>query len=205
MSIVASLTCIMLAIAEKKTNDKRGQCMQTMSQRFYTDCNQLKFVFRKHHCNKCGNRLKVIKHRAVVVDDQSDRAEYYAFKFGMMNYGVGPCEFVHDVFYCQNCEKIIEPLTQLSLEDVDKVISKVVAYFAKKGREIRISKTYETLVDEVLDYYQEDKFINCLQLTVTEKNKETKVYKLAIRRREHYNRPFYFKLTKKELVEFIEN
>lgn len=42
---------------------------------------------------------------------------------------VGPCEFIHKVFYCSKCSQNIEFITQINQEDIEIIIQKVISYF----------------------------------------------------------------------------
>ena len=114
-----------------------------MNKCWYYYGNFFKVKFRKHNCYNCGEKLMIVKHRKVV-DQKSEEAKYYDFDAGgdggIM---VGPCEFIHKVFYCPSCKENIEFRTQLSIEDVDVLIGKLQDKFRKKGIAIEIAKSYE--------------------------------------------------------------
>ena len=175
-----------------------------MNKYCYSYGNTFKVKFRNHNCYKCGNKLMIIKHRKFV-DQKSEEAKYYDFDAGgdggIM---VGPCEFIHKVFYCQKCSENIEFISQINLEDIDKIINKVLIYFRKKDREIFISKTYETKLGEFIEKYTNLNDVSNLCLTITENNKEAKIYKIPLSRKEFWERPYYFDLTKKQLLDFIK-
>lgn len=103
-----------------------------MNKRYYSFGNPFKVKFRNHYCFKCNNKLSIIKHYKIV-HQKSEEAKYYDFSIGADGGNmVGPCEFVHNVFYCQTCSKQIEFVTQLSFEDIDIFIKKLKKSFWKK-------------------------------------------------------------------------
>lgn len=115
-----------------------------MNKHYYSFGNPFKIKFRKHYCYKCKTELSIIKHNKLV-SQKSDDAKYYDFSIGVDGgVMVGPCEFIHKVFYCSNCVESIEFITQLSFEDIDIFIKKLKQKFSNKGLNIDIKKTYET-------------------------------------------------------------
>lgn len=175
-----------------------------MNKCWYIDGNIFKVKLRNHYCLKCGNKLIVVKHRKVV-DQESEEAKYYDFNTpvdgGTM---VGPCEFIHKVFFCPKCSQNIEFITQINQEDIEIIIKKVISYFEKRNRKIFISKSYETKLGEFIanNYSLNDDFILCLHISET--NKKSKTYKIPITRREFWERPYYFNISKKKLIKFIK-
>ena len=93
-----------------------------MNKHWYNYGNTFKVKFRNHYCYKCGEKLTIVKHRKVV-DQKSDEAKYYDFDAGgdgaIM---VGPCEFIHKVFFCPKCSQNIEFITQINQEDIEIII-----------------------------------------------------------------------------------
>lgn len=175
-----------------------------MNKLWYNYGNTFKVIFRNHYCYKCGEKLKVVKHRKVV-DQKSEEAKYYDFNAsgdGAMM--VGPCEFIHKVFFCPSCYKNIEFITQINQEDIEIIIKKVISYFMKRKREISITKSYETKLGELIEINLNlnDDIILCLH--ILEKNKKSKTYKIPIIRRKFWERPYYFDISKKELIDFIK-
>ena len=175
-----------------------------MNKYWYSDGNIFKVKFRNHYCYKCGEKLTIVKHRKVV-DQKSEEAKYYDFDAGgdgaIM---VGPCEFIHKMFFCPECCENIEFVTQINQEDIDIVIQKVISFFKKRNREIFISKRYETNEGEHIENKLNfnDDIVLCLD--IAENNKEVKKYKTPIKRTRFWERPYYFDLTKKGLISFIK-
>ena len=174
------------------------------NKRWYQYGNVFKVTFRNHQCRKCGEKLAIVKHRKIV-DQKSEEAKYYDFDVGLDIMMIGPCEFVHKVFYCPKCLENIEFVTQINQEDVDIVIKNVINYFKKKDREIFISKNYETKSGDPIEQNVDlnDEVILCLM--ITENNREIKKYKIPVRRKGFWERPYYFDLRKKDLISFVEN
>ena len=114
-----------------------------MNKYWYNYGSTFKVKFRKHYCYKCGEELIVVQHRKVV-DQKSEEAKYYDFNAGGDVVMVGPCEFIHKVFFCPKCSENIEFITQINQEDIEIISQKVISYFKKRNRKIFISKSYET-------------------------------------------------------------
>ena len=175
-----------------------------MNKHWYNYGNIFKVKFRNHYCYRCGEKLMIVKHRKVV-DQKSEEAKYYDFDAGgdgaIM---VGPCEFIHKVFFCPKCSQNIEFITQINQEDIEIIIQKVISYFKKRNRKIFISKSYETKLGELLgkNFSLSDDIILCLH--ISENNKESKIYKIPIVRRKFWERPYYFDISKKKLIDFMK-
>ena len=93
-----------------------------MNKQYYSFGNPFKVKFREHYCYRCGSKLSIVKHHKVV-SQKSDEAKYYDFSVGVDGgVMVGPCEFIHKVFYCQKCSQNIEFVTQINQEDIDILI-----------------------------------------------------------------------------------
>lgn len=177
--------------------------LKVMNKHWYNYGNTFKVKFRNHYCFRCSEKLIIVKHRKVV-DQNSKEAKYYDFDTGgdgaIM---VGPCEFIHKVFYCPKCSQNIEFITQINQEDIETIITKVTNYFGKRNRKVFISKSYETKYGELLDnkFHFDDDIILCLN--ISEDNK-SKVYKIPVLRRKFWERPYYFDVSKKKLINFIK-
>lgn len=175
-----------------------------MNKVWYSYGSAFKIKFRKHYCYKCGKKLTIVKHRKLVFQ-KSEEAKYYDFSAGgdggVM---VGPCEFIHKIFYCPKCFQKIEFITQTNQEDIEIIIRKAISYFGKRNREIFISKSYETKQGELIEnnFSFNDDVVLCLR--ISEKNKESKTYKIPISRRTYWERPYYFNISKKKLINFIK-
>ncbi len=173
-----------------------------MNKKYYSFGNSFKVKFRKHYCYRCGSKLSIVEHRKVI-SPKSDEAKYYDFSAGLDGVMVGPCEFIHKVFYCQKCSQNVEFVTQTNQEDIEILIKRVQKHFHNKGRNINIKKCFENVKDEIVeDCAIED--INKLCLYIEEKNKDTLEYKIPICRKKSWERPHYFKVNKKELIRFIQ-
>lgn len=173
-----------------------------MNKIYYSFGNPFKLKFRKHYCSNCGSKLSMIKH-CKIVSQKSSEAKYNDFHFSSSGYPIGPCEFIHKVFYCPRCLRIIEFVTQLNQEDNDIIIKKVIKHFNKKGRNINIKKCYENVNNEIVDNCSA-KSIKNLCLYIEENNKKTLVYKIPITIIKCWERPYRFKIKKKNLIKFIE-
>ena len=169
---------------------------------WYNYGNIFKVKLRNHYCYKCGEKLMVVKHQKVV-DQKSEEAKYYSFD-ACGELMVGPCEFIHKVFFCPKCSQNIEFITQINQEDIEIIIKKVISYFKKRNREISISKSYETKLGKLIenDLSLNDDIILCLH--ISENNKESKKYEIPITRRGFWERPYYFNISKKKLINFIK-
>ncbi len=175
-----------------------------MNKHWYNYGNIFKVKFRHHTCYKCDSTLTITKHRKVV-GQKSEEAKYYSFDAGLDGgIMVGPCEFIHNVFYCSKCNENIEFVTQINQEDIDRIIKSVSKYFKKRGRDIIISKGYKNGSNELIVgniKFNQDIY---LCLCISEKYSEKKEYKIPIIRKGFYERPYYFNLNKKDLIDFIK-
>ncbi len=173
-----------------------------MNKAWYSYGNAFKVKFRKHSCSKCGTQLVIVKHRKVV-DQKSEEAKYYDFSI-VGDVMVGPCEFIHKVFYCPKCSQNIEFITQINQEDIDIIIQKVISYFKKRNKEVFISKSYETKLEESIEnnFDLNNDIVLCLH--ISENNKETRLFKIPIIRSKFWERPYFFNITKKKLINFIK-
>ena len=173
-----------------------------LNRAWYSFGNPFKVKFREHYCYRCGTRLSIIEHRKIV-SDTSDEAKYYYFSDATGDTTVGPCMFIHKVFYCPKCLRNIEFVTQLNQEDIAILIESVQKHFANKGRKITIKKCFESILDEM----EQDcklEFVKNLCLVIEEEGKESLVYKIPRQRKKRWERPYYFKVNKKDLIRFIQ-
>ena len=173
-----------------------------MNKIFYSFGNPLKVKFRKHYCYKCGRELSILKD-SKIVSPKSEEARYYDFNIGSDGVMFGPCEFSHNVFYCPTCSEQIEFVTQLSLEDIDIFIEKTRKKFFKKNINLEIKKAYET---EKGNHLRAESLENVpyLCLTVYHADKEVFVYKIPRKRKNCWERPYYFETPTKEFVKSIK-
>ncbi len=175
-----------------------------MNKQYYSFGNPFKIKFRNHNCFKCGTKLVVVKH-SKSVSSKSPESKYYDFSIGVDGgYMMGECEFIHKIFHCPTCQKSIEFVTQIDQEDIDIVLKKVKKYYDNRGRKIYIKKYFEDQNNKRLEQICEFDFIEYLCLVIEESEKEPLIYKAPIRRKKMWERPYYFNLTKKELIKFIK-
>lgn len=175
-----------------------------MNKQYYSFGNVFKVKYRKHVCYRCGTELSIIKHYKIV-SSKSAEAKYYDFSIGMDGgYMIGSCEFIHNVFYCPNCLEEIEYVTQINQEDIDLLIKNVEKYYSKKGRSILIRKSFENLDNVITDTVPPIEQVCYCCLTIEEMGKNTLVYKIPIRRKKQWERPCYFKVKKKDIVNFVK-
>ena len=104
---------------------------------------------------------------------------------------------------CQKCSQNIEFVTQINQEDIDIFIESVKKHFYNKGRNINIKKCFENINDEVVEDCTIESISN-LCLLIEENDKDTLVYKIPISRKKNWERPYYFKVNKKDLIRFIQ-
>lgn len=175
-----------------------------MNKKYYCFGNPFKIKFREHYCYKCGTKLSIATNHKVV-SQKSEEAKYYDFTLsgdgGVM---VGPCEFVHKVFRCRQCSQNIEFVTQINQEDIDILIKSVQKYFINKGREISIKKRFES-IDNIMEETCSMECVRNLCLLIEETGKDTLIYKVPVARKKNWERPYYFKVNKKDLIRFIQN
>ena len=174
-----------------------------MNKQYYSFGNPFKVKFREHNCYKCGAKLFIVNHHKVV-SQKSEEAKYYDFSVGVDGgIMVGPCEFIHKVFYCPKCSENIEFVTQLNQEDIDILIDKVKTYYKDKGRKISITKTFDHQENAMKDTSLKIEQIQNLCLIIEENGKESLIYQIPIRRKKNWERPCYFRVTKKQVLDFI--
>lgn len=173
-----------------------------MNTHYYNFGNPFKVKFRKHYCYICGSKLSIIKHR-ITIDQKSEEAKYYDFSVGVDGgVMIGPCRFVHNVFYCKQCQQNIEFITQINQEDIDNLINCVRKKYKKHGQIISIKKCFEKNDGEIVERCKLE-FVNNLCLFVKE-GKKTCIYRIPISRKSSWERPHFFKLKMKDLINFIK-
>lgn len=172
-----------------------------MNKRWYGFGNSPKVRLKKHFCYKCNAKLAIVKH-SKIVQQNSLESEYYSFKGINGTHMMGPCEFIHRVFYCSKCLQTIEFVTQINLENIDTIIKKIERKLKK--RNIRIKKLFETQQSEIVERIQYILDVRCLRLEVFKDDKELAVYKVPIARKRIWERPQYFKISKRELLKRIK-
>lgn len=177
--------------------------MISINKYYYCFGNPIKIKFRQHFCYCCGKKLLVIKHKKIVKQGAAD-AHYYDFDIGVDGGRmVGDCEFIHKVFRCPSCNLNIEFLTQTSIEDVDILIDKLEKKFKHKDVYLSIKKSYEVknkgISKDITDICE----IDNLCLTIFLNNIEVAVFKSPILQKKVWERPYYFKINKHDLINFI--
>lgn len=174
-----------------------------MNKHYYNLGNTFKVKIRKHYCYKCKTKLSITKHYKLVSQKSID-AKYYDFSIGFDGGEmIGPCEFIHNVFYCPNCSEFIEFITQLNFEDIDNWIKKLNNKLFKKGHSIEIKKTYETKENKYIDEIDSLDNIKNLCLRVHKNDKTIIITKFPLIRKKNWERPYYFKINKKEFMKSI--
>ena len=176
-----------------------------MNINYYSYGNPFKVKLREHYCYKCGNELSIVEDSKVIYKE-SEEAKYYDFSIGVDGgIMIGPCEFIHNVFYCSKCSENIEFITQINHEDIDIIIDKVKVYFDNKGRKIEISKYYENedgLINSKITKMEE---VKNLCIIINNNDARPICYKIPITRSKVYTRPYFFKVNKKQLIAFIKD
>ena len=143
--------------------------------------------------------ISIISKKKCIID-----AKYYDFSIGIDGGEmIGPCEFIHNVFYCPNCSEFIEFITQLNFEDIDNWIKKLNNKLFKKGHSIEIKKTYETKENKYIDEIDSLDNIKNLCLRVHKNDKTIIITKFPLIRKKNWERPYYFKINKKEFMKSI--
>lgn len=177
-----------------------------MNYYWYSNGNPIKVMFRKHHCPACGNILSKTKHKKVV-DKKSLEAKNYSFH----SYGAAPVSsiytFIHKVFYCPNCQKTIEYVTQTNLEDIDIIIRKVKKEYCKFSKieldKISIKKVFEKYDGVLIEKIDNVEEITTLHIVIEESGKTPITMKFPIYRENSWERPYRFDIKKKDLVWWI--
>ncbi len=176
-----------------------------MNKHWYSFGNPFKVKFRKHYCYKCGSELVVKKHHKIV-HQKTEEAKYYDFDAGGdEGVMVGPCEFIHKIFFCPKCCNNIEFITQLSLEDVDIILKQTENYFRKKDRFINISKRFQAEDGKIINEIYNFSDSISLSLIIKENSKEDIIYNVPIKRKNSWERPYYFDILKNKLIDHIQN
>lgn len=171
-----------------------------MNKCWYSCGNPIKVKFRNHRCRKCGEELTLINH-SKIVDPKSGEAKYYDFNL-LDSATNGPCEFVHKIFHCTRCGENTEIKTQINQEDIDKTIKKVEKHFRTKGRNITLKKYFESKFNQLKEYCPMEEVEN-LCILICEADKSTLHFKVPISRSAFWERPWYFTVKKKDLINFI--
>ena len=174
-----------------------------MNKHYYSFGNLFKIKFRKHYCYKWGTDLSIITHKKIV-SPKSEEAKYYDFSNGVDGgVMVGSCEFIHKVFYCPTCLEEIEFVFQLSFEDLNNFIKKIKRKFFKKEITLAFKKTFETKENKYVDKVIKLEDIQNFCLFIYVNDKEIFVSKFSLLRKKSWERPYYFKINAKEVVEYL--
>lgn len=175
-----------------------------MNKVYYSFGNPFKVKFRRHYCYNCGTKLLIVKHHKIV-SQKSPEAKYYSFDGGSDDgVMVGPCLFIHKVFYCPKCLENIEFDTQISLEDIDNMVKALECYFQKKAMPIAIKKSYERQDGIMERRLSQIKQVKNLSLSIEKNSNEVLNYKMPISRKKIWERPYYFKKSKYKLKKFLK-
>ena len=75
----------------------------TMIKGYSFECENIFYVFKKHHCPVCGNKL-LRKNVAEIVNSESLEAKNYDFEVADITVK-GDMKFTHIEFYCNQCDK----------------------------------------------------------------------------------------------------
>ena len=166
-----------------------------MNKHYYSFGNPFKIKFRTD--------LSIITHKKIV-SPKSEEAKYYDFSNGVDGgVMVGSCEFIHKVFYCSTCLEEIEFVSQLSFEDLNNFIKKLKRKFLKKGITLAFKNTFETKENKYVDKVTKLEDIENFCLFIYVNDKEIFVSKFPLLRKKSWERPYYFKINAKEVVEYL--
>lgn len=113
---------------------------------------------------------------------------------------VEPCEFIHKLFYCSDCGKYVECVTQTSIEDVCFLVKKLERTFKKKGYEIHIKNPLE-----VISKTDDISYLNSIFLPVIYNDKIIGDLEFPVKRGNEYDRSYYFEVKKKACRDKIKN
>ena len=175
-----------------------------MNKHRYFFGNPFKIKRRQHKCYKCQNPLSISEHRTIV-HSKSPEAKYYDFSIGIDGGNlIGECEFIHKVFFCHECNEYIEFITQTSFEDLDIFIEKIKTFVANKGRQVSIKRGFETIDGVITDRIESLDNIRNLCLLINIPGKELLVLKEPMRKKKIWERPFYFKVSKRKIIKSIK-
>ncbi len=159
-----------------------------------SSANPIKVHFKKHYCNKCGARLKVVKDRTCISRTSPEAKYYYHLVYD--DDGIGDYEFVHKIFCCPRCAHEIELITQLSLEDCDAVAGKLGKYCFKKGIKVtKIKEYFETRDGRTVEKAENIENISSFRLQAFNEDDCILDYKAPIRREKRESRPYYFDIS----------
>lgn len=145
--------------------------------------------------------LSIAKHEKIV-SRKSDEAKYYNFHSMGSS---GPHKFLHNVFYCPKCLEYIEFITQLNYEDINILIYKIKKYSSKKGRNIQVKKSFETKEGKLIDKVDQLENIQNGCLIFWEDNKMILDYRFPLLREKNWERPYYFRFSKKQIMTLLKN
>ncbi len=155
--------------------------------------NPFKVYFRQHRCFRCGNILRIRTHRKIV-NQTSAEAQYYDFSLPVEGRMIGPCEFVHNVFHCAQCEKDIEFYTQTSIEDIDFIVSQLNRQLHKNSQRFFIRKIFETTSNTIVDRTEEIQDLYTLSLVIEKEESLENLLTLPKLNKGLWERPAYFKI-----------
>ena len=166
--------------------------------------NPFKIKHREHKCYKCQNSLSIFEH-STIVHSKSPEAKYYDFSISIDGGNlIGECEFIHKVFFCHECNEYIEFITQTSFEDLDIFIEKIKTLVANKGNQVSIKRGFETIDGVITEQIESLDNIRNLCLLISKTGKEPLILKEPMRKKRKWERPYYFKCSKRKIIDAIE-
>ncbi len=180
-----------------------GRNLYMMNKKYYNFGNPFKVKFREHYCYMCKSCLCIIKH-SKIISKKSAEAKYYDFSAGDVEM-MGDCEFIHKVFYCSNCECEIEFVTQISFEDVDIILNKIKNKLEANGKNYYIIKSYTNDKDEEIGNPNNVNHLKNMIINIYSENKKIGQYNIPILEKGSWERPYYFRLKKRELLKYINS
>ena len=155
-----------------------------------------------HYCYKCGTPLSVKKSERIVRRDSED-AKY--FKFSGSGFAPGDYMFVHEVFFCPKCNKEIEIPTLLSIENMILSMEKAERHFRKQGFNLSLDGSFETKEGKTVKTISDISEIKNVFFEVFVDETLIGTYKSPILREDINERPYYFSVKKKDLINFIQS
>lgn len=170
----------------------------TNAKHYYQFGNPLKIKFRNHNCFLCNHPLTIIKHKKVV-DSKSEEARYYDFTIGELSF-TGKCEFIHKIFYCSKCKKELEFVTQLSFEDHNEFLKKML----KKLKHYQVIQEWIDVNGNSFEKIPNFDDVSCYRFSIIYKNKKTLLFENEVKRKKIWERPLYISYDKRNIKKIIK-
>ena len=160
----------------------------------------------KHHCYQCGALMKETTDERVVRKN-SEEAQYYSYFQGpkFLRWMYFDLLYIHNVYYCPECDIYIEPLTQFSIEDLNKAVDETERHFRRKNLPLTIDIFYETSDGKIVKKVKGIENIANVRLHVFIEDKQIGTYQSPIQRYKFDHRAYYFNMEKRELIKYIES